>query len=129
MNDKAVSEIIGTMFLLAICIVVASVVYAQVLPIDFPKPESYVKIMGYLENDEIKLEHVGGIPLYNYDIIVGISVFYNDDTIIGGTVFHYDEIWEIGGIITIPISLTNRGLCVFVLHYSNIVFEGKFQGV
>jgi hypothetical protein len=48
-GDKAVSEIVGTILLLAISICVFSVVYLNVLSEDGPNPETYATIVGKME--------------------------------------------------------------------------------
>ena len=62
-SDKAVSEIIGTLMLLLICISVMSIIYFYILSDDGPSPETFVKISGKVVGTNVILEHRGGEPL------------------------------------------------------------------
>src|SRR4030042_238567 len=68
-NDKAVSEIVGTLLLLAIAVSVFSVVYLQFYSDDGPSPETYVNIYGDITKENITLTHRGGESLDGYDPI------------------------------------------------------------
>ena len=59
-RDKAVSEIVGTILLLAIAICVFSVVYMNVLSEDGPNPETYATIVGKMETGYAIFEHRRG---------------------------------------------------------------------
>jgi len=62
-RTDAVSEIIGTVLLLAIALSMMTVVYLEVLTDDGPSPQTFIRIEGKVEGTNIIIEHVGGEPL------------------------------------------------------------------
>jgi flagellin-like protein len=69
-GDKAVSEIVGTILLLAIAICVFSVVYMNVLSEDGPNPETYATIVGKIEAEDLVFEHRSGETLDLDSIVI-----------------------------------------------------------
>jgi len=62
-TDKAVSEIIGTVILLAIAISTISAVYATVLSDSGPFEDTIVTVVGRLDGSDVVFEHRSGEPL------------------------------------------------------------------
>ncbi len=62
-RNDAVSEIIGTVLLLAIALSMMTVVYFEVLTDDGPSPQTFIRIEGKVEGTNIIIEHMGGEPL------------------------------------------------------------------
>jgi len=70
-NTIAVSEIVGGMLLLFIAVLAFTAIYSFVLPLPEPDVDSYVKLQGYVNtNNIIILEHIGGKELKSYCIDV-----------------------------------------------------------
>lgn len=63
MNNSAISEIIGAMLLLSMCVAAFAVIYTNVLSDDGPPAEVTVSILGRLENGEVFIEHLNGESL------------------------------------------------------------------
>ena len=103
MGDSAVSEIIGSILLLAMAICVFSVVYMNVLSDEGPEPGAYVTIVGKLENDDIIFEHRRGEDLGpDTEVVLNIAGLYGDSyhmTVNDGSLIDYmraTDGWNIG---------------------------------
>ncbi len=62
-SNNAVTEIIGTILLLAIAIALFSIVHFIVFSYPFPNIAPSVSIVGTIEEGKIIIEHHGGVPL------------------------------------------------------------------
>ena len=62
-DSQAVSELIGTVLLLAIAVALLSVVYVMVSTVLVGEAVPQVNIVGYVEGDNIILENLGGESL------------------------------------------------------------------
>ena len=62
-GDQAVAEELGTMLLIAICVVLFTVIYSQVLSNPGPPPEANITIVGKLESGNVVFEHRRGESL------------------------------------------------------------------
>ena len=68
-NTNAVSELIGTILLLAIAVSAFSVIYLQFTNDDGPAPQTYINIVGDIYKQNITLIHKGGESLDGDDPI------------------------------------------------------------
>ncbi len=96
-QNKAVSEVLGTILLLGISVTIFSVVYASFLSVDAQPPTPTVDIMGTVHENYLVLEHGGGEDI---DLDFRIIVRYNggnsvvlDYTDIDGSI---NDKWNIG---------------------------------
>ena len=63
LNNKAVSEVLGSILLLSISISLFSVIYLSLFAIQVQPSTPSVNIIGTIESDMLYLEHYGGKPL------------------------------------------------------------------
>jgi len=106
--EKAVSEIIGTMLLLAIVIMFFSALYFQILSIPTPASPLIVNISGTIDENCILLEHCGGETL-SLDTEISITI---DDSTVNMAVGDYldneskdDGVWSLGERMVYPIKI------------------------
>jgi len=103
LGDSAVSEIVGAIFLLAIAICFVSFIYIQILSNPGPSPETYVTIVGKLENNNVVFEFRGGESLgLDTSVVLNIggtekmlNLSESDTTIINNQ-NNNDKVWNIG---------------------------------
>jgi len=70
-NNKAVSEVLGTILLLGISVSLFSVIYLSVFSVDAQPPTPTVDIMGTIHKNYLVLEHGGGEDIdLDFQIIV-----------------------------------------------------------
>jgi FlaG/FlaF family flagellin (archaellin) len=96
-NNKAVSEVLGTILLLGISVSLFSVIYISVFSVDAQPPTPTVDIMGTIHKNYLVLEHGGGEDIdAEFQIIlrynVGSSFVLTSDDIDG----NFDGKWNIG---------------------------------
>jgi uncharacterized repeat protein (TIGR01451 family)/flagellin-like protein len=106
--EKAVSEILGTILLLAIAVMFFTVLYFQVLSAPAPTPPIIANIAGKIEENCILLEHRGGETL-GLDTEISITI---DGSTINMTVGDYldnkskdDGVWGLGERMVYPIKI------------------------
>jgi len=88
-GSYAISELVGGMLLVLIAISAFALVYNFVFPLPIPESETNTELIGYVnEQGQAIIEHMGGEPLYNYEIYIDGDLAYTSD----GTVP-----WQIGG--------------------------------
>ncbi len=76
-SSCAANEIVGGVILVLIAMVVFSLIYYEVFPLDVESPDPQVKIQGYVtESGEVIIEHVGGPALPYYEIYVDGECVY-----------------------------------------------------
>jgi len=133
-NTVAVSEIIGGMMLLFIAILAFTAIYSFVLPLPEPDVDSYVKLQGYVNtNNIIILEHIGGKELKSYCI----DVRYVNGTLIETITPELE--WKVFSICdkpypinsTVKLNNSEDKLKIIVRttdENNEIIFEGIFQG-
>lgn len=121
-EDKAVSELIGTLLLMIMAVIIAVTVYWYLLPVPIEPFETNALIMGYTEHEDIYLEHMGGETITDYTIIVGR----------GNLTYSYvrNDTWMIGGHKLIPdddLHLSAGSITVYVLDVNGFtLFNGVF---
>jgi len=77
-QNKAVSEVLGTILLLAISVSIFSVVYVSLFSVDVSKSTPDVTIIGTIEDGKLILEHRGGESL---DMNDKVLLRLNDQTV------------------------------------------------
>ena len=107
-NEEAVTELMGTMFLLAIAVCVVSVIMISVVSSFTDTADIQVDILGKIEGNNVVLEHQGGDNLgLGTEVILGIggreeefaAGDYLDDSSTS------DGYWNIGEQVIYPTSL------------------------
>ncbi|OYT30196.1 hypothetical protein B6U98_00215 [Thermoplasmatales archaeon ex4572_165] len=133
-NTIAVSEIVGGMLLLFIAVLSFTAIYSFVLPLPEPDVDSYVKLQGYVNtNNIIILEHIGGEELKSYCI----DVKYVNNTLIETITPELE--WEIFSIgdkpypinSTVKLNSSDDKIKIVVRKTDEdreIIFEGILQG-
>jgi hypothetical protein len=93
-DEYAVSELVGAMFLIIVAIVVFSAICMYVFPLLFPPSEPNVQLRGYVTDDGIiVIEHIGGESLTHYRT----DVKHVNGTLINRTTYqNREDPWEIG---------------------------------
>jgi hypothetical protein len=129
-KTNAVSEVIGASLLVVIAVVAGALIYNYVLPVKIQSTEPNVHLMGYVTEDgNVKIEHVGGEPLDDYEVYVDWECVYINSG---------DESLEIGDTIPSNISpvLVDENDYVDVMVYANnddgtksVVFNGRLFGL
>lgn len=97
-SKAAVTEIVGTILLLAIAIVLFTIVHIMVFSYPFPNIAPSVSIIGTIEDDKIIIEHHGGVSL-SLDTEILFQIGNDNDTIIISDYLNevnYDQRWGIG---------------------------------
>ena len=108
-DNKAVTELIGTMILLIIAVIAISYVYITVLSNVEPVEEINCDIAGSIESGDVVFTHYGGESL-DLDSVVTLSIAGQSDSFIVGE--HLDEtsksdgVWNVGEQITL-VNYTN----------------------
>jgi len=104
--EEAVSDIVGTVMLLVMAIALFSVLSAIVLsyPIDPPPPSA--NLIGYVDGNEIVMEHRGGERIsLDTKIVIKIDNINSYEAIaedyLNATTSNGDTYWNIGEIIDI----------------------------
>lgn len=136
-NSNAVSEIIGTALLLAIAVVAMSVVYIQVLSDPGPGPETFVTLIGKMDESNAVFEHRSGeIIDINSELIMDVYGERSDPMPLYNFLDNdskKDGFWRIGETFFYPIegyspSDDVRIEATIVDKYSNsMVFWGRLK--
>ncbi len=107
-NDEAVTELMGTMFLLAIAVCVISVIMITVLSSFTDNEEVQVDLLGKIEGNNVILEHQGGDNL-GLDTEVYLGIGGREEEFIAGDYLDEsstsDGYWNIGEQVIYPSSL------------------------
>lgn len=121
-SDSAVTEIIGTMLLIAISLGLFSVVYVSVLNVPYVPPTPTANIACLVEGNDIVLEHYGGDPIgLQTKLLLSIDDVQSEVTLgdIDGTLSwdkNGDEEWSMGEkIVYSPGSLTGKQVNVNII--------------
>ena len=104
-QNKAVSEVIGSVFLLSIMVTSFSVIYLNVLSIPPPSNPLNVEIVSYIENNNLVLEHQKGESL-DLDTKITVNMGFKNETILVGNYLDSDAkkdgVWSIGERVIYP---------------------------
>ena len=99
-NNKAVSEILGSVLLIAIAVSAFTIVYLNVLSDQGPSPETHVTIVGKMESENVVFEHRRGEGI---DIDSKISLYFEGNLLFHGKVTDLlnsasleNDMWDIG---------------------------------
>ena len=78
-HTYAVSELVGSMFLIVIAVLAFSVIYSYMFPLPQLSADTHVKLQGYVDpNGFVIIEHVGGESFSSYRIdVAGDSPIYS----------------------------------------------------
>jgi len=109
-DDKAVTELIGTMILLVIAVIVISYVYITVLSNVEPVEEINCDIGGSIESGNVVFTHYGGESL-DLDSVVTLSIAGQSDSFIVGE--HLDDTSKMDGV-------WNVGEQLMLVNYTNL---------
>jgi hypothetical protein len=130
MDDKGVSEIVGTMLLLGIAVSLFSVVYYSVITVSPPPLAPSANIVFGLDGDTITFKHCGGEPL-GPDTVVQIDI---DDVRINTTIGEENNNaeWGLGENFTIQYTggpLSNKDISINIVdpQSNSIVVMGTIQ--
>ena len=86
-DDDAVSEIVGALLLLALSVSLFSLVYLDVLSLDFPTDAlANCDIMAYQNNNTVRVRHMGGTDIQEFRVISiddGRLIFKGRNFVIG----------------------------------------------
>ena len=107
-NEGAVTELMGTMFLLAIAVCVISIILVTVVSSLYDTAEVQVDILGKIEGNNIILEHQGGDNL-GLDTEVCLEIGGYEEDFTAGEYLDdsskFDGYWNIGEQVIYPSSL------------------------
>jgi len=107
-NEKAVTELMGTMFLLAIAVCVISVIMITVVSSLNDTADVQVDILGKIEGNNVILEHQGGENL-GLDTEVFLEIGGYEEEFTAGDYLDenskFDGFWSIGEQVIYPSSL------------------------
>jgi hypothetical protein len=99
-NNKAISEILGGMLLIAIAVSAFAIIYFNVLSDQGPSPETHVTIVGKMESENVVFEHRQGEGI---DIDSKISLYFEGNLLFHGKVADLlnsasleNDMWDIG---------------------------------
>ena len=144
-NNYAISEVFGTILILAISVSLFSLVYVSLLSVDVEESSPEITIIGTIEDNYLLLEHRGGESLDLTDRILltlldgsRVDLLVND---VNGTGFSYlpipnknDGSWDIGERFTLPLTdITNFNrydpidLSVIDVESNSMVMSGTVQ--
>lgn len=132
-QDKGVSEVVGTVLLLGICVVIFSVLYFIVLSEPFETSEPYPTVVAFVEGDNIVVEHRGGDEL-GVDSNFYYTINDTKKTVLVGDVLNDingDGKWNLGERLYLPIdyNLSNFTAYVFGIDQENnrVVLSGTLD--
>jgi hypothetical protein len=107
-NEKAVTELMGTMFLLAIAVCVISVIMITVVSSFTDTADVQVDILGKIQGNNVVLEHQGGENL-GLDTEVFLEIGGYEEEFTAGDYLDekskFDGFWSIGEQVIYPSSL------------------------
>ncbi len=114
-NNKAVSEVLGTILLLGISVSIFSVIYISLFSVNVAESTPDVAIIGTIQEGNLVLEHRGGEPLdLNDKILLRLSdgstiSYFFDDVDSNGDPYvadsdKQDGRWNIGERFTLPLA-------------------------
>jgi flagellin-like protein len=142
MGEKAVSEIIGAIVLLAMAVAVFSVIYMNVLADDGPTPDAFLTVIGKIDdNFDVIFDHTLGEEIYinsPVDITIGGHplenfVDYPCETVsdLLSDEFKEDDNWNIGEQLVCPLDeeFADYEITAYIsdIESNSLVFWGILQ--
>ncbi len=131
-NDEAVSEIVGTVLLLAMAICLFSLLSIIILSYPISASTPSANLVGTIEGDCLYIEHRGGTPL-RLDTKVMLSI--KDESVKIGDFLDdkakEDNLWGIGEwFIYKNANLTNQTVSISIVDVESncVIMTGSFQG-
>lgn len=122
-NNHAVSELVGSILLFGIIVSLMGVVYYNVLSTPPPSKPLNVTIIGYVENNNLVLEHQKGDSL-SLDTAITIKMNIENETFI---IKNYldekakeDGEWNIGEKVIYPLPFTLQNIQDYLTSYIHI---------
>jgi len=135
-NNKAVSEILGSVLLIAIAISAFTIVYINFLSDEGPSETTYVTIVGWIEDGNIFFEHQKGEGI-NIDSKVTIiprgdykeKDIFTVEELLDPSTSNGNNIWDIGERLVYPIKLMGWNVEAKIVDSksNSIVFWGTLQ--
>jgi len=133
-NNLAVSEVLDTILLLGIAVALFSVLSFIVLTYPFEPSNPSVNIVGFIDDDNIVLEHRGGEPLSldtRVSLTIGGERILTDVRELLADEFEADDLWGIGEILNYSSSsIAGNQVTVTIVDVesSSVVMMGTLQG-
>ncbi|MCJ7571137.1 MAG: VWA domain-containing protein [Candidatus Thermoplasmatota archaeon] len=122
-QNKAVTEVIGSVFLLSIMVSSFSVIYFNVLSIPPPSNPPNVTIVSYIENNNLVIEHQKGEPL-SLDTEITINMGIKNETVLVRNYLDADAIkdgeWNIGERVIYPFSYNLSNIRSYFTPYIHV---------
>ena len=135
-SNDMVSEIVGTVVLLAVVVICSSTMYAIVLSNPSPQDPNCVNLVGTVEGNNIVIEHRGGDPL-GLDTNVFITIGNETKKITIGDENYLDEAakldkqWNVGERVVFPfdydINISEADVSVSDKESSSLVLLGTID--
>lgn len=131
-NTNGVSEIVGTIMLLAIAVALFSVIYVIVFSENTPISSPSVQIVGYIDNDAIILEHHGGDSLSS-GTQIQLTIGGNQTTLNISSPYLHDyndnDQWDLGEKIAYTADLQGLSVRAVVTNQpsNSALFFGTLQ--
>ena len=131
-NDSAISEILSTVLLLGIAIGLFSVVYSITIPTQTVQSSPSVTIFGYIQNENIILEHYGGESI-STDSYILLEICGNNTRVNISTPFLSDinnnNEWDLGEKILYDTEIQGLQVEATVVNQpsNSILFTGILQ--
>jgi FlaG/FlaF family flagellin (archaellin) len=115
-DNRAVSEIVGTLLLLGISISLFSVIYLSVLTIYPSSAKQSVNLICSAEENNIIIEHRGGKTLDLYTKFIVTIDGMNKEFTVGDYLnneYGIDGIWNIGERVVLPVgNITDKKVTI-----------------
>jgi hypothetical protein len=135
-NNKAVSEILGSVLLMAIAVSAFTIVYINFLSDEGPSETTYVTIVGWIEDGNLIFEHQRGegINIDSKVTIIPRGDYRDKDTftvdeLLDNSISNGNGIWDIGERLFYPGRFTGWNVEAKIVDSksNSIVFWGTLQ--
>ena len=131
--NSAVTEMVGTLLLLTISVAIFSVLYLTVMTVSPHPTQPYVNLICTLENDNITLEHRGGMTL-DLDTVIIVTINDIDQRVkVNNYIdneFKEDGVWNVGERVIYPTGdVTDLKVSVTVvdIHSNSVIMMVDLQ--
>ena len=122
-NSRAVSELVGSILLFGMVVSVMGIIYINVLSTPPPTNPPNVTIIGYVENNNLVLEHQRGDSL-NLDTMITIKMEIENETF---SIRDYLDVdakedgeWNIGEKVIFPLPFTIQNIQDYFASYIHV---------
>ena len=122
-QNKAVTELVGSILLLGIIVSSIGIIYYNVLSIPPPVDPPNVTIIGYVENNNLVLEHQKGDSL-NSDTLITLNMYIKNETFPVKDYLDADALedgeWNIGEKLIYPLPFTIQNIQSYFTSYLHV---------